>query len=490
MFGLLVWDKGRILDLVFSSPIFLFAFLPIVFLLYRVVPGLRVKNLLLAVASLIFYAFGQIGYMPLFLGSIVLNYVMGLLLQKESITARKAVVMLAVVINLAVLGVYKYTDFILGILNSLLGLRIPLPAIELPIGISFFTFQGLSYVIDVYRDRDSGTRSFLTVLLYISFFPQLIAGPIVKYHDIAEQIDNRTCSAENTAAGIQRFIAGLGKKVLISNTVGLVADTVFNEYLTAGMDFRLAWLGGICYALQIYFDFGGYSDMAIGMGKLFGFTFKENFNYPYGAKSIKEFWRKWHISLSTWFREYLYIPLGGNRLGKKRAALNRMIVFLCTGIWHGANWTFILWGVFHGVLSALEDWNVIPVQRLEKSRLGRGISRVYTLLSVMLLFVLFRADTVQDAWVMISSMFRFRTSAYGAYLVRSLLSGAVLVTLLLSAVLSVGAARKLSNWMLRTPVWVQDTYMICKRLGSLLVLALSVLSLAQGGFNPFIYFQF
>ena len=242
-------------------------------------PRLSHKNTLLAAASLIFYSFGQLGCVPLFLSSILVNYLAGLLLTSESLRPRKAVLLGAVILNLGILGLFKYTDFILTNVNTLLHTAIPLPGIELPIGISFFTFQGMSYVIDVYRDRTSGSRSLLTVLLYISFFPQLIAGPIVKYHDIAEQIGDRTVTPAGTALGIRRFIAGLGKKVLISNAMGFVSDAVFNTHLAAGMDFRLAWLGGICYMMQIYFDFSGYSDMAIGMGHMFGFTFKENFNY-------------------------------------------------------------------------------------------------------------------------------------------------------------------------------------------------------------------
>ena len=375
--------------MVFSSAIFLFCFLPAVFVIDRLLPKQAWKNVWLALASIVFYAFGQLAYVPLFLGSVVLNYGMGLLLRGDG-SHRKAAVAAAVVLNLGILCMFKYTDFLLSNLNALLGSSIPLPGIELPIGISFFTFQGLSYVIDVYRDPESGTDNFFKVLLYIAFFPQLIAGPIVKYHDIAAQIDCRSTTPGATAAGFQRFITGLGKKLLLSNAAGLIADTVFDTLLPAGgLDWRLAWLGGICYTLQIYFDFSGYSDMAIGMGRMFGFTIRENFNYPYTASSMRDFWRRWHISLSTWFREYLYIPLGGNRKGKRRTECNRMIVFLCTGIWHGANWTFVVWGVVHGLLTVLEDVGVIPVDRLEKSRAGRAVCRVYTLLAVMLLLVVF-----------------------------------------------------------------------------------------------------
>ena len=476
--------------MVFSSAVFLFAFLPVVLLVYRLLPNLRWKNAWLALSSLVFYAFGQLAYVPLFLLSVTVNYLAGLLLQ-GGLRCRKAVLAVAVVLNLGVLGVYKYTDFLLSNLNILLGLHIPLPGIQLPIGISFFTFQGLSYVIDVYRDRTSGSRRFFKVLLYIAFFPQLIAGPIVKYHDIAGQIDRRETNAEAAAGGISRFIMGLGKKLLLANTAGLVADRVFNELLPAGLlDWRLAWLGGICYSLQIYFDFSGYSDMAIGMGQLFGFTIKENFHYPYCALSLRDFWRRWHISLSTWFREYLYIPLGGNRKGKSRTLLNRMAVFLCTGIWHGANWTFILWGVLHGTLTCLEDVGLIPAERLSRSRLGRFLSRAYTLLAVMLLFVLFRADTPGDAGRLIAAMFTAPTTVQSAYLLRSLVPPATGLLLGTAILLSLGLWPRLLDRVHTVSPGRQEALVHIGRAACLALLALAILNLSFGGFNPFIYFRF
>ena len=476
--------------MVFSSAVFLFAFLPAVLIGYRLLPGIRAKNAWLAVSSLVFYAFGQLVYVPLFVGSVAVNYAMGLWLSREG-RRRGAVVALAVALNLGVLAVFKYTDFILGNLNSLFGLSIPLPGIELPIGISFFTFQGMSYVIDVYRDRSSGSRSFGRVLLYIALFPQLIAGPIVKYHDIAAQIDARACSSEDVAAGVSRFILGLFKKLLLANTAGLVADRVFNELLPAGaLDWRLAWLGGICYTLQIYFDFGGYSDMAIGMGHMFGFTIKENFNYPYAALTMRDFWRRWHISLSTWFREYLYIPLGGNRKGRGRTLLNRMLVFLCTGIWHGANWTFVLWGLLHGGLTCLEDAGLIPTEKLRRSRPGRALLRVYTLLSVTLLFVLFRADSIGDAGAMIAAMFSAPSTATGSYLLHSLLPAANCLLLALAVLAAFGAGPKLMELGRALPERARTLGLHLGRALSLALLALAILNLSFGGFNPFIYFQF
>ena len=338
--------------MVFSSPVFLFAFLPLVFLLERLCPSLRWKNAVLSLASLVFYAFGQLVFLPLFLGSVLLNYLSGLCLMRFP-SRRRFLLTLSVVLNLLLLGVFKYGDFVLQNLGR------PPVGILLPIGISFFTFQGMSYVIDVYRDPESGTADFGKLLLYLAFFPQLIAGPIVKYHDFAPQVDRRHTDPLSTEEGLRRFIRGLGKKLLIADAVGRIADAVF----TGGTaDLRLAWLGAVCYMLQIYYDFSAYSDMAIGMARMFGFSLQENFLHPYAAVSIRDFWRRWHVSLSSWFKEYLYIPLGGNRKGKLRTALNRLLVFFCTGLWHGANWTFVLWGLGHGLLSSLDG--ALPTDRL------------------------------------------------------------------------------------------------------------------------------
>ncbi len=480
---------GRI-DLVFSSAIFLFVFLPVVFILYRLIPSLKIKNLLLALASIVFYAFGQLQYVPLFLASVLINYSAGLLLQGRS-TRRKLILAVAVVLNIGILCVFKYTDFAIDNLNRAFSLSIPRAGIELPIGISFFTFQGLSYTIDVYRDEKSGTKDFLKLLLYISFFPQLIAGPIVKYHDIADQIDERRCTPDESAYGVRRFITGLAKKLLIANAVGYIADYVFNNCLSSAVtDWPLMWLGGICYTLQIYYDFSGYSDMAIGMGRMFGFRFRENFNYPYAASSIKDFWRRWHISLSSWFKEYLYIPLGGNRKGKARTVFNKLLVFFCTGIWHGANWTFVFWGFGHGLLSSLEDLGVIPTEKLGKSRVGRLVSKAYTLLAVMLLFVVFRADSISQAFFMISRMFTGGTSQYGLYLFRSLLDPAecfiILIAFLFAGRLPLFVKEKIE----KSGLAEKNAYGVLNTVFSLALYVLCIMSLARGGFNPFIYFQF
>ncbi len=453
--------------MVFSSAIFLFAFLPVCFLLYRLVPSQRGKNALLALASLLFYAFGQLQYLPLFFGSVALNYCAGRLLAGRG-RYRKAVLVLAVALNLGVLGLFKYADFLLR------NLGLEVLGILLPIGISFFTFQGLSYVIDCWRRPETATRDFLKLLLYISFFPQLIAGPIVKYHEISAQIDARACTPEATEAGIFRFVLGLAKKLLVADALGKVADTVFGG---AYGDIRLAWLGAVCYTLQIYYDFSGYSDMAIGLGGMFGFTIPENFRHPYAAVSIRDFWRRWHISLSSWFKEYLYIPLGGNRRGRARTALNRLLVFLCTGIWHGANWTFVVWGLGHGLLSSLEDAGLIPVKKLARSRAGRLLCRVYTLLCVTLLFVVFRAESLTAAGAMLAALFTPSLSAAGSLTLARLLSGAFCLTL--GAALLFSFELKLPA----PPLWLKRALLFA-------LLGLSMLSLATGGFHPFLYFQF
>ena len=458
--------------MVFSSAIFLFVFLPAVFLLDRLARGVRLKNALLLAASLIFYAFGQPVYLPLLLVSVLLNYLCGLLAAGRY---PRLGVGIAVAGGIGMLAVYKYADFAIGTVNSLFGLSLPLTGIALPIGISFFTFQGLSYVIDVYRDRALVSRSFFKVLLYISYFPQLIAGPIVKYHDIEKEIDARHTTPQETALGIRRFICGLAKKLLLSNAMGQMADTVFA--LPAGeIGMFAAWTGAVCYTLQIYFDFSGYSDMAIGMGRMFGFHFLENFNYPYASTTIKEFWRRWHISLSTWFRDYLYIPLGGNRKGRGRTWVNRFLVFFATGLWHGASWNFVLWGLWHGLFSVLEDCGALPVKRFK----GRLTGRVYTLLVVVLGFTLFRADTLAQAGAMFAAMFTGVGLEWaGTAAVCARLTPVFLLTLAFALALSFPVSKRFQP--------KNDTVTFA---GALVLLVLCMFNLSAGTFNPFIYFRF
>lgn len=467
--------------MVFSSVSFLSVFLPGVFIIYRLLPGMRGKNGLLMAASFIFYAFGRLEWTPLLLLSVLCNYSAGRLVSRG--TKRKAVLVGAAVVNLSILGVFKYWDFFLGSFNALFGTQLPLTGIELPIGISFFTFQGMSYVIDVYRQPEQEARNLGKVLLYIAFFPQLVAGPIVKYLDIAQQIDQRTTTPEQTAEGILRFILGLSKKLLLANTLGQAADAVYG-LSGQQLDIRLAWLGAVCYTLQIYFDFSGYSDMAIGLGRMFGFQFKENFRHPYAAASMKAFWRRWHISLSSWFRDYVYIPLGGNRKGSARARRNRLLVFFLTGLWHGANWTFILWGLWHGLLLLLEDRFQL-IQRCSKGILGH----CYTMLAVTLGFMLFRAESLTQAGAMLRAMFTgFAFTAEGTALLAGLFSPLFLAVLLLSAV---GAAPILPYLQRKGIAHLGETCV--RRLcwaAALVLLVLDFLNLAATSFNPFIYFQF
>lgn len=383
--------------MVFSSLTFLCIFLPVVLALYYLLPTLRIRNVLLIIVSLLFYAYGEPVYVLLMIASIIINYIFGRLLGTENKKKRQWILAIAVIINIGLLVVFKYLDMMVQTVNQLCGSEIPLAGLALPIGISFFTFQALSYVIDVYRREVEPQKNLWNVMLYISFFPQLIAGPIVKYHDIQEQIDNRNTDVKEIAEGLRRFIIGLSKKVLISNTMAITADALFAAG-TGELNILSAWIAAIAYMLQIYFDFSGYSDMAIGLGHMFGFRFLENFRYPYISANIQEFWRRWHISLSTWFKEYLYIPLGGNRKGKARTCLNKMIVFFSTGLWHGANWTFVLWGLWHGVFLLFEQ--VCPVKKLPKV-----LAHIYALLVVCVGFVMFRADTFGQGMFMIGTMF-------------------------------------------------------------------------------------
>ena len=383
--------------MIFSSPIFLLLFLPVVLTVYALLPGLRAKNLWLLLTSLVFYAWGEVIFIFLLLASTLLNYFFGLWVDRtEDVGRRKLAAGIAVAANVGLLAFFKYADFAVASLNSLLTFAgaspFPQPHILLPIGISFFTFHAISYVVDIYRRKWKAARDPKDVALYIFFFPQLIAGPILRWNAIAPQLAERRTSGDEFAEGIRRFAGGLAKKMLIANALALPADQIFalpaNQLSPA-----VAWFGLICYTLQIYFDFSGYSDMAIGMGKMFGFKFLENFNFPYTAQSIRDFWRRWHISLSTWFRDYLYIPLGGNRVSGARNNLNLVTVFFLCGLWHGASWTFVIWGLYHGVFLVLE-----------RTRFGTWLDgfprpgrHLYTMLVVMMGWVLFRADTLAAA---------------------------------------------------------------------------------------------
>ncbi len=469
----------------FSSVVFLFMFFPVTFLLYAVIPQKTARNIILVIASLVFYAFGEPVAVMIMLLSIVLNYYCGRLAAGEK--HDKLAVFFAVLINIGLLIAYKYTGFFVTIFNDVTGLSVPVPNIRLPIGISFFTFQGLSYVIDVYRNKTLVQKNLFYVLLYIAFFPQLIAGPIVRYEDIAKQIEEREFSVDRISRGIRRFIFGLSKKVLLANQMGFVADTVFNNFAPASIGMGASWLGAVCYTLQIFFDFSGYSDMAIGLGCCFGFDFKENFNYPFIAGSIQEFWHRWHISLSAWFREYVYIPLGGSQKGKARTTFNKMLVFFLSGFWHGANFTFILWGLIHGFCQMFETYQIIPT----KKKWFRPFGHVYTLLVVVLAFVLFRAESLSQGFAIIANMFNGNAgeAAVNAQIF-ACVNGLFLLALVFAVVLSTPVFRNLFEKAEagEGKKAAAASYVIYA--GSLLLFGLSTLALLSGKYNPFIYFRF
>ena len=467
--------------MLFSSSVFLWLFLPLVIVLNFFIKR-EYSNYLLLAASLLFYAWGEPVYVLLMLLSIGLNWCFGMLIEKAP-KGRKLLLFLCVVVNLAILGYYKYYNFFANSINALLQTELlPAREISLPIGISFFTFQALSYVIDLYRGDCKLQKNIFDLALYVSFFPQLIAGPIVRYSDIDEQIHNRTTSMEKFAVGLRRFLYGLGKKVIISNCMAELADAIWATPI-ADLTTVNAWLGAIAYTMQIYYDFSGYSDMAIGLGKIFGFDFLENFNYPYLSRSIQEFWQRWHISLGTWFREYVYIPLGGNRKGKVRTYINLIAVFFLTGMWHGASWNFIAWGLYHGAFQILERLGLKKI--LEKHRF---LSHCYCLVVVVFGWALFRAGSLMGGLQYILRMiapWRYGladmfaastqwTARYGVFLALAVI-GSGLIQQLASRFPALEKKWKYG--------WVELAF-LC------LVFVYCMVLLAAGTYNPFIYFRF
>ncbi|MCQ2510119.1 MAG: MBOAT family protein [Lachnospiraceae bacterium] len=464
--------------MVFSSIVFLSIFLPITVLLYYLIRPLAARNILLLAVSLIFYAYGEPVFIFLMMASMLVNYFLGLALGQGK--GKKAVLVTAILLNLGMLALFKYSSWVIMGINGMFRLSIPTVTNHLPIGISFYTFQALSYLIDVYRGQVKQQKNVLYFFLYISFFPQLIAGPIIKYHDIELQITDRHVDADQVAAGFRRFIIGLGKKVLISNIVAAAADYVF-ALSGSEMCALSAWIGAISYMLQIYFDFSGYSDMAIGLGKIFGFTFQENFRYPYASDTMKEFWRRWHISLSTWFKEYLYIPLGGNRKGKIRTSLNKLFVFFCTGLWHGANLTFVVWGLFHGAFLFLEEY--VPIRKLPKV-----IRHIYSLLVICVGFVIFRADNMAQAGLVLKNMFTGFSMTHAQYVTAMKpVTALYLVVLVLAVVAAFELIRKAAMVIMPKN---EGTAVLLANIWSILVLILCFLYLSGGSYNPFIYFRF
>ena len=476
--------------MLFTSLEFLCAFLPLVLLVNFLLPK-PLRNYWLLVASLFFYAWGEPSFVVFMLISIVFNYGMALAISHCSAEApragRKFFMFLTVAGNLGLLFVYKYLNFFTGIVRSLfpqLQSTIPQTAFLLPIGISFFTFQAMSYVIDVYRGTQV-QKNPASLGMYIVFFPQLIAGPIVRYTTVEEQIRHRVITVDSFCEGVRRFIIGFNKKMLLANVLGEAADAIF---AMSGMSTLTAWVGVACYTLQIFYDFAGYSDMAIGLGKMFGFNFLENFDYPYCSGSITEFWRRWHISLGTWFRDYVYFPLGGSRVKSKlRLVFNLAVVWLLTGAWHGANWTFILWGALYGVLIIFEKLLGIPAKAKEHRAFGL-VWRVLTLLAVMLGWALFRADSLAQAGAYISTMFLGSATplydATGLFYLRE-----YLVVLLVGAVCATPIFRILREKLCTMPR-AGTALLMVGYLGQILLFLASIASLVMNAHNPFIYFNF
>jgi alginate O-acetyltransferase complex protein AlgI len=495
----------------FTEPVFLFLFLPVLLALYFA-PSLRIRpghdrteagaraahehasyaNWLLLVASVVFYATGGGSFTWLMLGSIAFNYWMAMAIDRARTVPARAHRLLtgAVALNLVVLGSFKYVNFFAGNVNTVLrATGLPLlapPRVLLPIGISFFTFHAISYVVDVYRRDASAQKSPVHAALYLLLFPQLIAGPIIRYRDIADQLARRTVSLDDFAYGVRRFVIGLGKKVLIANIVALPADKIFgmpSAELSAGH----AWLAIVCYTLQIYFDFSGYSDMAIGLGRIFGFRFPENFRWPSVADTVQDFWRRWHISLSTWFRDYLSVPLGGSRVSPPRMYVNLVTVFFLCGLWHGASWSFVVWGLFHGTFLVIERLGLASAVR----RLWAPLRHAYLLLVVMVGWVFFRADTLGGAAAFLRAMFGFGIAAPTEFSVSWYLTPALWLALAAGAIGSAPLVPWLARWRRQTPAasraWTLDAAAVA---ALSLILAASILQVAARSYSPFIYFRF
>jgi len=475
--------------MLFSSTIFLFLFLPITLIVNWSISSIRLKNIFLLIASLFFYAWGEGELVFLMLFSILMNYAFGIAIDKAASTNYKKIFLsLGIIGNLGILVYYKYAYFLIDNFNTLFSqttiATIQFSEIALPIGISFFTFQSISYIVDVFRNEGKVQKDPLNLALYIALFPQLIAGPIVRYHDVFLQIENRTVDSDKIAEGIRRFIIGLAKKVLIANVCGRVADQIFD--LSANdLTSSVAWLGIISYSFQIFFDFSGYSDMAIGLGKMFGFDFLENFNFPYISKSIKEFWRRWHISLSTWFRDYLYIPLGGNKKSLLRTYTNLIIVFFLTGLWHGASWNFIFWGLFHGLFLIIERLGLDKIL----TRLPQFIRHIYTLLVVIIGWVFFRSNDLASSFIYIQKMLGFSQPQYTVYQFSIFFEREVIITLIAAILVSIPLNNIIKNKFILS-LKDSSAFFYLQHIMLVVIFLFSIMSIASGTHNPFIYFRF
>ena len=486
----------------FSSILFLFFFLPAALLFCRydvfIPPSVkrrmqvetkkkifRIENLFLLIFSLFFYGWGEPKYIVIMVFTIILNYICALIIDANAAKGRKgaarATLIVSVVINLGILGFFKYFNFFLSNINSIFGLDIEFLRLALPIGISFYTFQTMSYTIDVYRRTAKVQKNIINLAAYVTMFPQLIAGPIVRYQDVADQLEYREGTAERFAQGVSRFCIGLGKKVLLANNIGELWDTVkVMEHPTV----LSAWLGALAFMFQIYFDFSGYSDMAIGMGKMLGFEFLENFNYPYTARSITDFWRRWHISLSTWFREYVYIPLGGNRKGLPRQILNLLIVWSLTGFWHGASWNYLCWGLYFGIILIIEK--VFLLKPLKKA--PKAVGSVYTLLLVLVSWVIFAIEDVSKIPAFLGAMVGIGASGYDTQSLYLLVSNIVLFVILIPACTDLPS--RLMKKIFPSEDRAVAAQTVVRNVFCIAVLVLSVASLVSDSYNPFLYFRF
>ncbi|MBR4657745.1 MAG: MBOAT family protein [Clostridia bacterium] len=464
----------------FASANFIFIFLPVVFLLHLILPWKQVRNWLLISASLVFYAWGELYYVLLMVFSALVNYLIALWMKKRG-GKNKLLLIIAVVFNIGLLAVFKYAAFAVETVNGLFGASLAVPGIPSPLGISFFTFQALSYIIDSYRGDITPTKNFGHFLLYISFFAQLVQGPIIRYGNIAPQLEERKLTVNGVSEGLRHFIIGLAMKLIIANTMGRVTSQVFSMDPSA-LNAAYSWAGAVCFLMQIYFDFAGYSRMAVGLGLMFGFTIPENFNHPYVAYSMTDFWRRWHITLSRWFRDYVYIPLGGNRKGAFRTGINKLIVFLLTGLWHGANWTFVVWGAYNGAFLLGENY-----LKKTKFRLPKFITWIYTITAVTVGFVIFNSPDMGYAVSMIGSMFsRFDIGSDTVAALSALFKPTVIAVLTAAVVSATPLCSIICSKLDKKP----GLQAALKYGSALLLLALCLFFIASGNYNPSIYTKF
>ena len=469
--------------MLFSSTTFIFMFLTLLLILYFPIKNIKYRNIILLIFSLIFYSWGEPKYIFLMLITVLIAYVFGLLIDKYRNDKKKSKLFLVISVILILLNlfIFKYLDFSIGIINSVFKTNIGLTKLVLPIGISFYTFQILSYVIDLYWGKVGVQKNYFRLLLYVSFFPQLIAGPIVRYETVEKEISDRKTTLDGFIYGFKRFIWGLAKKVIVANNVAIFCDYVYNNYSSYGSN--ILWVAAVCYTLQIYFDFSGYSDMAIGLGKMFGFNFLENFNYPYIATSITDFWRRWHISLSTFFRDYVYIPLGGNRVSKIKFIRNIFIVWLLTGIWHGASYNFIFWGLYYAILLLIEK--LFTGKYIEK--LPKVLKMLYSLFFITLGWVIFRVENINDLILVIKKMFSFNNTSF----ITLFNNNAILISTIPYIILGIFLSLPIDKWF-KTKVDKSNGIVLTLIEDLILgvLFGISVMFLVSNSYNPFIYFRF